>query len=161
MSIFPLKFNSEVQALLSGEGLPYEDLSVLDNVVLFGLKQDNEVAGIVGVEFYNKVGLIRSLVVDGKYRNSGYGESLIAYTESWSLENGIESLYLLTTTAKDYFTKHGYEEMVRSQAPSSIASSAQFSGLCPSSAIFMHKKLSLTSSSTGQNTRYARIFPVS
>jgi N-acetylglutamate synthase-like GNAT family acetyltransferase len=51
------------------------------------------------------------------------------------------SLYLLTTSAAPYFARHGYQVLVREQAPQAIRHSKQFADLCPSSATLMHKDL--------------------
>ncbi len=68
-------------------------------------------------------------------------QKLVAKAEAWASEEGVNSLYLLTTTAARFFARLGYEVVPRSQAPSSIENSAQFAGLCPVSATFMCKTL--------------------
>ena len=141
MHIVPIEFSKEVEALLTTEELPSFDLMNSDNVKLFGFELDDNLAGLIGIELYENVGLLRSLVVRSDLRNAGNGKALVAKAESWALNNDISHLYLLTTTAVDFFTKLNYELTQRDKAPLSIASTSQFSSLCPSSAIFMHKDL--------------------
>ncbi|WP_052063583.1 arsenic resistance N-acetyltransferase ArsN2 [Nitrincola sp. A-D6] len=105
------------------------------------MRVDGRIIGIVGIESHENVGLLRSLVVGKAYRKVGCGQKLVAKAEAWAGESGINSLYLLTTTAADFFPQLGYEVVPRSQAPTFIANSAQFTGLCPASAIFMCKTL--------------------
>ena len=141
MNIEPIELNDEVEALLVGEGLPVSDLRSPGQPKLFGVRVDGRITGIVGIESHENVGLLRSLVVSKAYRKAGFGQKLVAKAEAWASENGINFLYLLTTTAADFFPQLGYEDVPRSQAPTFIANSTQFTGLCPASAIFMCKTL--------------------
>jgi N-acetylglutamate synthase-like GNAT family acetyltransferase len=144
MNIEPIQFTEEVEALLVNEGLPASDLSASVNTKLFGIKLDHKLVGLVGLEQEKNIGLLRSLVVSSNIRNNGYGKQLIHYVEAWALENSVAELYLLTTTAASYFIKIGFKTISRDKAPPFIVNTHQFSNLCPSSAEFMCKKLSLT-----------------
>ncbi len=144
MNIKPIQFTAEVKSLLVSENLPVSDLSTSSNTKLFGIQVDNQIVGIVGLEQEGTIGLLRSLVVSSNIRNHGYGKHLIDYAEAWASKNGISQLYLLTTTATQYFAKIGFKTISRNQAPSFIANTPQLSNLCPSSADFMFKNLSLT-----------------
>jgi len=141
MNITPINFNSEVQSLLSSEDLPFEDLLTLNNVELFGVKHAEKLLAMIGIEYYEELGFVRSLAVYKSARGEGYGKRLVEFLEVWSLKNDIKDLYLLTTTAESYFTGLGFGVLDRKDAPSSIAATKQFSGLCPSSAILMSKKI--------------------
>ena len=57
-------------------------------------------------------------------------------------ESGIERLWLLTTTAEDFFAAIGFAPVAREAAPASIQATLEFRDLCPASATFM--KLDLT-----------------
>lgn len=142
MLIKPIQFTKEVETLLVNEDLPASDLSTSTNIKLFGMKLDNKLVGLIGVELENNIGLLRSLVVSSDVRQSGCGTRLVKHLETWAIENKIDDLYLLTTTAKTYFLKIGYKVVSRDLAPPFIINTPQFSGLCPSSADFMHKHLS-------------------
>jgi amino-acid N-acetyltransferase len=50
-------------------------------------------------------------------------------------------MYLLTTTAEQFFTRRGYTKFERGDAPPGIQSSREFADLCPASSIFMSKPL--------------------
>ena len=50
---------------------------------------------------------------------------------------GIAQLFLLTTTAADYFPRFGFTRMPREQVPQALQASAEFNGACPTSAVFM------------------------
>lgn len=133
--------NNEIRGFLQDAELPVSDLEGPTRVQFFTLREAGRLAGIVGIEIHGSVGLLRSLAVHREYRESGKGRELVALAEAWACENGIEFLYLLTTTAEAFFARLGYAVTDRAQAPEPVAHSAQFSGLCPASASFMGKRL--------------------
>ncbi len=137
MNIEEIQLTKEVEELLVREDLPTSDLTTATK--LFGLRLNNALVGVVGIEQEGKVALLRSLVVNSDVRSDGYGKQLVRYAESWSSENGIRQLYLLTTTAANYFLKLGFKNIPRDEAPAFIVNTSQFSDLCPSSADFMCK----------------------
>jgi N-acetylglutamate synthase-like GNAT family acetyltransferase len=69
------------------------------------------------------------------------GRALLEAIESDAASHGIHDLYLLTTTAADYFARHGFVTIPRGQAPPAIQQTAEFRSLCPSSAVCMTKAL--------------------
>ena len=141
--IEPAEFTPEIDALLERAGLPVADLRDGGPVHLFALRPDGRVTGVVGIEAHGAVGLLRSLAVDEAHRKGGHGRELVAFAEAWAARNGIDALYLLTTTAGDFFARLGYAAIPRSEAPAAIAGTAQFAGLCPASSTFMRKALAV------------------
>lgn len=148
MNIEKIPFTAEAEEFLISENLPASDLSASTNTNLFGIKIDNQLVGLVGLEQEKNIGLLRSLVVSPGLRNNGCGKQLIHHVETWAAENSINQLYLLTTTAAKYFSKIGFKTISRDKAPPFIVNTPQFSTLCPSSAEFMCKNLSLTKQSS-------------
>lgn len=130
----------ELVKLLQAEKLPTEDLPAqLDN--FFVAFDGSCIVGAAGVETYNNHGLLRSLVVDKACRNHGIGAKLLQANEHGAMKLGLESLYLLTETAKDYFERKGYALVNREDVPEAIKLSSEFSRVCPASAVVMRKKL--------------------
>ncbi|HUF21287.1 MAG TPA: hypothetical protein VMP00_11095, partial [Burkholderiales bacterium] len=68
---------------------------------------------------------------------------LVLFAESWSAAQGVESLFLLTTTADHFFLDLGYSLASRDNAPSSIQATSQFSSLCPASSAFLSKRVAV------------------
>ena len=97
--------------------------------------------GIVGIELLGEVGLLRSLVVRDGSRGSGMGSELVRRIEAYAQSRGVRDVYLLTTTAQNFFEPLGYRLAVREQAPAAIRSTREFSGICPASSAFMIKRL--------------------
>jgi amino-acid N-acetyltransferase len=141
MNIVPASQNNFSSAieLLKENNLPTEDINPATE--LFVLEENNCVLGTVAVEHNADTALLRSLAVSKDKRNNGLGEKLVSFIEERLAKNGIQEIYLLTTTASEFFTKRGYEKMNRNDAAPFIKSTAEFSSLCSSSAIVMKKQL--------------------
>lgn len=129
-----------VVKLLQSENLPVEDISTeLSN--FFVIEDDGKIVGVIGLEIYGKDGLLRSMAVDREYRNKFLGAVLLNRLLLHAAKQNITGLYLITTTADKYFSKKGFEVINRERVPASIASSREFSTLCPSTATVMVKEL--------------------
>ena len=139
--ITPISYSTAVEELLTACDLPVSDLRVGTPVHLFGVQHEGALAGVVGLEQYGRVALLRSLAVDEAVRTRGIGQDLVAYAEAWAAQAGVQEVYLLTTTASAFFARLGYEAVPRSAAPAAIAQTSQFADLCPSSSPFMRKVL--------------------
>lgn len=125
--------------LLEGNGLPVNDLT--RGHLAFAATEAGQVIGVIGVETLDDTGLLRSLVVAPQARGRAVGEALVDALERDCRNRGIGSLWLLTTDADRYFTRLGYSARDRLQAPAVVRNTAQFSTLCPASAVLMYKAL--------------------
>nr|MCU0326872.1 arsenic resistance N-acetyltransferase ArsN2 [Spirosomataceae bacterium] len=112
-----------------------------ENVELFGIFEDNKLIATAGLEKYGSIGLLRSVSTMPEVRGKGFGKIITTETENYALRNGVSAMYLLTTTAKDFFMKDGYALVNREEVPDEIRQTKQFSGICPSSATIMRKVL--------------------
>jgi amino-acid N-acetyltransferase len=130
-----------VFALLEEANLPTDDLTEEHLEHFFFLGPRSAPFGLVGLEIRGTDALLRSLVVAPDYRVSGTGSALVAHVEAYARGHGIRSVYLLTTTAEDFFARRGYGRMAREGAPDSIRSSREYSDLCPATSAFMVKHL--------------------
>jgi amino-acid N-acetyltransferase len=128
-------------ALLSSAGLPSEDLTQQHCDGFFYIGPEAAPAGLVGLELFGEVALLRSLVVSAGLRDSGAGSRLLAHAENHARTRGVKNLYLLTTTAEEFFARRGYARADRGHAPPAIRATREFSGICPASSAFMHKQL--------------------
>ena len=141
MRIEPLSPNGELRALLERCGLPIADLAASASLQCYGVQRDGRLLGVVALESYDAVALLRSLAVAPEARGSGLGQALVRFAEREAAARHIGRLYLLTNTAAPFFAKLGYQATARETAPPAIRMSAQFSGLCPASASFLSKRL--------------------
>lgn len=131
-----------VRNLLLGADLPVEDLST-DRMSDFLVYVDagGILAGAIGLEAHGQVALLRSLVVGDRVRGLGLGRRLVAALEDRARRAGLRELWLLTNDADGYFADLDYETAERAAAPDAIRGSAEFSSICPASAILMKKTL--------------------
>ncbi len=132
---------SAAQSWLSNAGLPSGDLTPahMQNFLL-ALGGDGPV-GAIGLEQFDNIGLLRSLVVEQSARSTGIGKQLVDALESRAAQLGISELWLLTIDADAYFARLGYVVVNRDDAPESIRGTAEFSTLCPGDAVLMRKML--------------------
>ncbi len=128
-------------ALLSECGLPSSDLSMDKLASFYVVESDGRLVGVGGLEKYDSAGLLRSIAVAPGWRGKNLGTLLVRQCEAAARRVGVETLYLLTTTADDFFRRLGYTDMEREAVPVAVAASSQFRGLCPSSAKCLGKRL--------------------
>lgn len=129
-----------VESLLAANDLPSEDVGS-GPAVFFLAYADGEFVGVGGLEVQGTAGLLRSVVVAEAARGEGLGAELCAALESHAREEGVEALYLLTTTAEGFFRRCGYGAIARDAAPSAIRRTVEFRELCPDSATCLYKEL--------------------
>jgi amino-acid N-acetyltransferase len=129
-----------IEVLLVSQKLPVEDLPAsLEN---FWIAEDGGgIIGVAGLELYQPYGLLRSLAVSPVHRNLGLGNILVRTVEEQAARLALESIYLLTETAKLYFEKRGYTVVERDHVPDAIKRSPEFSHVCPVSAAVMQKRI--------------------
>jgi N-acetylglutamate synthase-like GNAT family acetyltransferase len=138
--IEPILDRTAILPLLERCQLPTADIETSKSSVFFGYYQDSILIAVVGLELYPPVGLLRSLAVAPEHRHRGIGRTLVGCGEDYGQSRNLQSLYLLTTTAAEFFTKLGYASVDRAKAPASIQATAQFSQLCPAASTLMCKQ---------------------
>ncbi len=125
---------------LTDAHLPYDDVN--SHLRHFIMASEGEViVGFVGLEVYDHIGLLRSLVVAPDVRKRGIARDLVERLCEHAVAQGVRDLYLLTVDAEDYFSRRGFKRIERLLAPRPIRTTRQFSELCPSSAILMYRSL--------------------
>ncbi|GGD83350.1 hypothetical protein GCM10011514_54260 [Emticicia aquatilis] len=131
---------SEVLALLTAANLPTNDID--EGVELFFLEANEQVIATAGLEIKDKFGLLRSVSVLQNQKGKGYGQLIAQELEAYAKTQHIKQLYLLTTSAKEFFEqKCNYEVVERMNVPLEIQHSQQFSSVCPASAVVMKKNI--------------------
>lgn len=141
LSISPRPSLEAAVELLRNAQLPTEDLTDSHVERFFFAGPASRPTGLVGLELFGDVALLRSLVVAEERRGLGDGQRLLAHVEDYARAEGVRTLYLLTTTAEAFFAKRGFARAPRETAPAAIRSSREFAGLCPASSAFMAKQL--------------------
>jgi amino-acid N-acetyltransferase len=127
----------EINRLLNSEQLPQVDP---DEFTAYYFKSSNEkgqINGAIGLEIYGMYGLLRSLVVDKNFRNQGIANLLVNQVISISRDIRLKEVYLLTSTAENYFLKKEFKPADRKQAPEEIKACKEYSSICPSTSMLM------------------------
>lgn len=128
--------------LLEEAALPSSDIREAD---LPGFRVARDAQGVLigagGLECYGHDALLRSIVVDVAFQGRGIGARLVAALETEAQEQGIERIYLLTTSAAVFFGALGYRACERADVPAAIREGTQFSSVCPASAKVLCKNL--------------------
>jgi amino-acid N-acetyltransferase len=128
--------------LLSEADLPADDLS---SARLGGFEaavdDAGRVVGVAGIELLGRAALLRSLAVAPEWRGRGIAKALVDRRESAARAAGVGAIYLLTTSARDFFLRHGYTDITREAVPPTVAAHAQFRSVCPLSAKCLGKQL--------------------
>ena len=106
-----------IRALLVAAGLPTADLAATPPADFWGCREGTALIGVIGLETYGAVALLRSLAVAPAWQGRGLGSTLLAHTERAARQRGITALYLLTTTVEAFFTRRGYVRIPREAAP--------------------------------------------
>ena len=128
-----------VEALLTANHLPLD--GVHEALGCFVVAEDEgHVVGVAGIEECGKTGehaLLRSVAVSDAWRSRGLGRALVSRAIALAEERGAKALYLLTTTAENYFPSFGFEHTTRDAVPADVSNTVEFKGACPASAIVM------------------------
>jgi amino-acid N-acetyltransferase len=145
--IFQLRAASEldrpaVASLLSMAKLaPLDPASQFGPQYVIGLDADDVLAGVAGLEIYGSDALLRSVAVLPGARSKGLGRRLTQDRLEWAAAQGIKQAFLLTTDARGYWERYGFEVIGRDGAPPGIQGSTQWAGGCSVTAVAMRRAL--------------------
>lgn len=130
-----------VEEALTSAALPLDGLREQFGEAFAVAVHDGKVIGVEGIEVYGEDGLLRSAAVLDAWRGQGVGDALTRDRIAWARRRGLRSLFLLTTTAGDWFPRFGFAVADRDSAPVAVRRSREFAEACPSSALFMRLPL--------------------
>jgi amino-acid N-acetyltransferase len=134
---------SAVCDLLASAALPTADVGTQFGArYAIAASTDGRTVGAEGIEVYGRngsarYGLLRSAVVAESWRGRGVGDALTRNRLAWARDEGLEALFLLTTTAASYFRRFGFEEVARAEIPAAVLEASEFTTTCPGSATVM------------------------
>jgi amino-acid N-acetyltransferase len=127
-----------IETLLRGAHLPLEGARHAFRVG-FVAEQHAAIVGAVALEMYPDSALLRSLVVEQTAQGKGLGGRLTQAAIDEAQRRGVNAIYLLTTTADQFFPRFGFVTVDRQAMPASIQGSIEFQSACPASAIAMER----------------------
>ncbi len=135
----------KLQKFLQINKLPHEDIAedvTTKGRIFLGYYDDSgELIGSGGLEMYGDSALLRSVAVKETVRGQALGKKIVDDLVSQARNSKINNIFLLTETAKDFFSKKGFTIVSREEVPQQVRASSEFRYVCPSSAICMFYKL--------------------
>lgn len=129
-----------VLALLARHGLPLDGASSLGDTLIVA-RLNGELVGGAGLKLHADGALLRSVVVDASAQGQGLGHRLTDAALTLAKERGFTDVFLLTTTAAQFFPRLGFERITRDEVPESVRQSVEFQSACPASAVVMRRRL--------------------
>ena len=97
--------------------------------------------GCGGLEQRYEAGPVRSVAIEESARGNGYQTRASDEFLARAPSTGISTVYLLTTTADEFFHRLGFEEVAREAVSASIQTASEFSDLWPATAVCMKRNL--------------------
>lgn len=133
---FPLPIGGRggMAAALKNAKLPIEDIEAPGRLFWRFETVEEVPVGFGGLELYAGDALLRSIVTLPPVRRKGFGCAIVAAVEEEAKIHGCRRLWLITTSAAEFFDRLGYVRRDRGSVPSAIAKTTEFAALCPASA---------------------------
>lgn len=131
---------SAVLGLLARNDLPPDGLAERFDHALVA-RRDGDIVGSAVLEVYGDAALLRSVAVDPTLRSQGLGRRLTEAALERARREGVQTVYLLTTTAGDYFPRFGFRPVAREAVAPGVQASVEFTSVCPASSLVMKREL--------------------
>jgi amino-acid N-acetyltransferase len=130
----------DIEQLLTDASLPTAGVAAaLPGFVV--AESEGQLVGVIGLEVCSENALLRSAAVAPGWRGRGLGRALVQRIIADAEAQGINALYLLTTTAEHYFPSFGFHPTSREAVPAAVQETVEFREPCCSSAVVMCKEL--------------------
>ena len=127
-------------ALLQGRDLPtdgFADLLRAQPQHVLVAELNGAVVGSAALDVHGSVALLRSVAVAKDLATLGVGTRLVSDLMTLARAERLTSVFLLTTTADQWFPKFGFTATDRASVPASLATTVEFTSACPASAVVM------------------------
>lgn len=129
-----------IEGLLTGARLPTEGVVALVSAVpdaFVVAESEGDIVGAGGLEPAGANALLRSIVVAEAARSGGVGQRLVERLLADADARGLQNVYLLTTTAADWFPRFGFRRVERASVPPAVSGTWEFRTGCADTAIAM------------------------
>lgn len=146
IEVFPVTFSGvrpgeapAVLALIAEAGLGVKDLDPRKLTHFIVARKGEAIVGVVGLEPAGECALLRSLAVAASQRRQTIASRLVRAIEKYAVSRGVAQVFLLTTSAADFFLKQGFRHAARGSVPAPIQATEEFRSICPDSAVCLEK----------------------
>jgi amino-acid N-acetyltransferase len=129
-----------IRSLLARLDLP---LAGVDDQVptMLVAREGGAIVGTAALEVYAEGALLRSVAVEPRWQGHQLGQQLTNAALRLAGVHGAGTVFLLTTTAEQFFPRFGFRPIAREDVPASVRGSVEFQSACPASAVVMRKHL--------------------
>ncbi len=118
-----------IEHLLTSLGLT--TVGVSEHFSGFLVAEDGEtIVASAAMEVYGSSALLRSVAVHPDYQGRRIARQLVARLLERAQQNGVQRVYLLTTTAAAYFRRLGFKHIQREEVDRVVQSSLEFQVVC-------------------------------
>jgi amino-acid N-acetyltransferase len=128
-------------ALLEQHHLPLDGLRDRLATTVVARTDGGQIVGSAALEIYRDGALLRSVAIAADRQQRGLGRQLTESAIALARDRQVRAIYLLTTTAAEYFQRFGFQRIARAEVPPGVQTSVEFTSACPSSATVMRKTL--------------------
>ena len=125
---------SAVESLLGRLSLPRDGLRDFFPGAYVVAVEGSRLVGVAGLERHGHDGLLRSVAVEPRLQRTGLGAALVDERLAEARKQGLQSVSVLTTTAREYFLTKGFRDAPRDSVAPALAQSIGFSKACPGTA---------------------------
>jgi protein-tyrosine-phosphatase/N-acetylglutamate synthase-like GNAT family acetyltransferase len=126
-----------IEALVATSGLPSSVVAEHFPSAYVVARRSGNVVGVAALEVHGDAALLRTVAIEPSERGRGTGLALVAERLATAWAGHIGRVFLLTTTAPEFFRRFGFETIDRTSAPAALQASPEFAALCPSTATCM------------------------
>jgi N-acetylglutamate synthase-like GNAT family acetyltransferase/protein-tyrosine-phosphatase len=130
-----------IKRLLVGALLPSRDVGEGRQRFIVATEA-GRLIGCAGLQVAGQDGLVRSMAVHWTRRNAGLGSKLHERLLFEALLAGVKTLYVVTTTAEDFFAGHGFKKVAASAVPLELQASEEFTAFVPGGSSVMSRPVS-------------------
>jgi N-acetylglutamate synthase-like GNAT family acetyltransferase/protein-tyrosine-phosphatase len=130
-----------IKRLLVGSLLPSRDAG-RENQRFIVACENGRPIGCAGLQVAGQDGLVRSMAVHWTRRNAGLGSRLLRRLLFEAVLGGVRTLYVVTTTAEDFFAGHGFRKVAAHEVPLELQASEEFTAFVPGGGTVMSRPVS-------------------
>jgi len=130
-----------IKRLLVASLLPSRDVGETRQRFIVA-SENGRLIGCAGLQVAGQDGLVRSMAVHWTRRNAGLGTRLHDRLLFEAVLAGVRTLYVVTTTAEDFFARHGFKKVSAQAVPAELRASDEFTAFVPGGGAVMSRTVS-------------------
>jgi amino-acid N-acetyltransferase len=127
-----------IKRLLVGSLLPSRDVGRAHQRFIVAA-ENGRLIGCAGLQLAGQDGLVRSMAVHWTRRNAGLGSRLHQRLLFEAVLTGVRTLYVVTSTAEDFFAGHGFRKVAATAVPPALQASEEFTAFVPGGSTVMSR----------------------